>query len=308
MDKNIQYNLVYMAKPPYGGWITFTAHLSKKNNFNIYKIGNRTEKRIRPFGYDVNYQNLDIDTLLKKPNLLITAIDKKYYKFLPLFNEASIVIHDPTELKEPVLKEIKRFNVFTIRKTVNILLKEKYNINNTFIHHPFYKFYKDKIPYEKKSKALSISRIDFDKNIDMIIDANDILGEEEINVEIYGSIMNIYEFHKMRPTNFRKYYKGRFPKEFNALINLLEPCKFLIDMSAIQNDGGGSQYTFLEAIHMDCALILNKKWIENVDTVFKDKVNCFIVESAQDIVDILKSNPDTSEITKNAKKILEPHI
>ena len=31
-------NLLYLAKPVYGGWVTFTAHLSHKYNSPIYKI------------------------------------------------------------------------------------------------------------------------------------------------------------------------------------------------------------------------------------------------------------------------------
>ena len=45
---------------------------------------------------------------------------------------------------------------------------------------------------------------------------------------------------------------------------------FVVDMSIIKGDGGGTQYTFLEAIYHDCALILHKEWVEAGDT-FKDK-------------------------------------
>ena len=31
-------NLIYMAKPRFGGWVTFTAHLSQKYNYKLYKI------------------------------------------------------------------------------------------------------------------------------------------------------------------------------------------------------------------------------------------------------------------------------
>ena len=37
-------NLIYMAKPIYGGWVTFTAHLSIKNKFPVYKIANVQKK------------------------------------------------------------------------------------------------------------------------------------------------------------------------------------------------------------------------------------------------------------------------
>ena len=44
-------NLIYMAKPIYGGWVTFTSHLCLKYNCELYKIGKRTEKNKR------NYDN-----------------------------------------------------------------------------------------------------------------------------------------------------------------------------------------------------------------------------------------------------------
>ena len=79
-------------------------------------------------------------------------------------------------------------------------------------------------------------------------------------------------------------------------------------MSAINKDGGGSQYTFLEAIHMDCALVLNKKWVEGVKTPFKHEENCYVVEDEHELAKLLKRNPDTSQVVKNAKKMLVPHI
>ena len=43
-------NLIYMAKPIYGGWVTFTAHLSIKNKFPVYKIGKGSDKSNRKYG------------------------------------------------------------------------------------------------------------------------------------------------------------------------------------------------------------------------------------------------------------------
>ena len=55
--------LLYLAKPTYGGWVSFTAHLSLKYNLPLYKIGKTTEKKLRPFGYGVEYRNINIETL-----------------------------------------------------------------------------------------------------------------------------------------------------------------------------------------------------------------------------------------------------
>ena len=38
-------SLVYLAKPIYGGWVTFTVHLAKKYNYRLYKVSKRTEKK-----------------------------------------------------------------------------------------------------------------------------------------------------------------------------------------------------------------------------------------------------------------------
>jgi len=302
--KKKKINLVYMAKPPYGGWVSFTAHLSKKYDYELFKIGNKTETKKREFGYGVLYQNLSIDDLLKKPNLLITAVDKKYYDYLPKIKKAKIVIHDPTELKEPVLECLKRFEVITIRETVSKLLKDKHKIKNKFLLHPFYEFPK-KIDKNKKN-AVSISRIDFDKHTDIILKANKKLNNP---VNIYGAVNDLYVFHgKLKELGFKKYYKGKFDKSFQAIHDLLSKYKFVVDMSAIKNDGGGSQYTFLEAIYMDCVLVLNSKWTSGVKTIFKDKKNCFVVSNEDELIKLMKENPNTKNILKESRKMLAPHI
>ena len=301
---NRNRNLVYMAKPPYGGWVSFTAHLALKCDYPLFKVGNKTEGKTRPYGYGVEYQNVAISDLVKKPNLLITAIDKNYYQYLPEIKSATIVIHDPTELKEPVLEALKRFKVITIRETVQKLLREKHGIESTFLYHPLYKFPRGD---QKKTsgKAISLSRVDFDKHTEMIVEANKGL---KMPVEIYGAMNDLYVYHKLRDTQFRRYYKGKFPKTFDALTELLATSKFVVDMSAINRDGGGSQYTFLEAIYMDCALILSSKWVAGVKTPFRHGVNCFVVSSAEELRELLRRNPDTKKIVKNAKRMLAPHL
>ena len=129
-------NLVYMAKPIYGGWVTFTAHLSLKNNSKLYKIGKRTEPNERDYGYGVKYRNLRIDDIISKEKLLITAVDKHYWRYLELFPKGTkIVIHDPTELKgkENKLKELlDNFEVITIRKSVQDYLKNTFKKRKCF--------------------------------------------------------------------------------------------------------------------------------------------------------------------------------
>ena len=155
-------DLVYLAKPIYGGWVTFTAHLSLKYGCNVYKITKRGESKKRDYGYNVSYQNLRIDQLLEKGNIMITACDKHYWKYLHLFpKNTPLVIHDPTELKgkeNPLPKLLHHFKIITIRDSVYTFLKNTYNIESELKLHPFYE-------YEKKNNlchsfnSLSISII-----------------------------------------------------------------------------------------------------------------------------------------------------
>ena len=158
-------NLLYLAKPKFGGWVSFTAHLSLKEDFKLYRITNTNEKKTRPFGYGVNYQNIKIGSLPK--NLLITAIDKNFYKYLPEIPDGThLVIHDPTELKKELLPHLIRFNIITIRDTVQKLLLDKHNINSVFMPHPFYPYLLSE-PTKDKEGVVSVSRIKSYLNINI---------------------------------------------------------------------------------------------------------------------------------------------
>ena len=84
-------------------------------------------------------------------------------------------------------------------------------------------------------------------------------------------------------------------------------------MICLQNDGGGTQYTFLDAIYHNCAIILNRQWIENVDAKyrdFKEGENCYAVSNAEELRELLNSaeNIDITRIVQNARKLLERYV
>ena len=307
-----------MAKPPYGGWVSFTVHLAKKYNLPLYKIGKRTERlkngelRMRNFGYGVKYTNISIEDASKLDNILITAIDKKYYEYLNSFpNNTGLVIHDPTEVKGkstgPVINNLDRFKIFTIRKTVEKYLKSKFNVNSLFLHHPFYEY--PKSLNSKKTNNIATSRIDFDKHTDQILLANQNLDVDK-KVTIYGAKNDLYVYHhltKKLGLDINENYGGTFPKSFEYLDSILNNAKYVVDLSAIKNDGGGSQYTFLEAIYQGAVLVLNNKWIDGTNSIFKDKENCLVVSNSEELVKVLNKKTNTKKLAKNALKLLKPH-
>jgi glycosyltransferase involved in cell wall biosynthesis len=297
-------NLLYLAKPRFGGWVSFTAHLALQMNWDLYKVTNTDEKKSRPFGYGVNYKNIKIGSLPSK--ILITAIDKNFYKYLDdIPDKTYIVIHDPTELKKELLPHLVRFRIITIRKTVKTLLKNKYDLKSLFLPHPFYPYPKtDKI----KNGICSVSRIDYDKHTDILIEANKQL---ENPIDIYGAKNDLYVYRKLGDT-LDPYYKGCFKKDFVELDKILSSYKFMIDMSAIKGDGAGSQYTFLEAIYHGNILILSKSWTgAGADTEFIHEHNCLIVSTPEDIKSVIEDeqlDKKVEFIISNAEKILDKHL
>ena len=315
-------NLLYLAKPIYGGWVTFTAHLSKKYDWPIYKITKKTEKNKRDYGYDCQYHNLCLADVLALDNILITAVDKHYWSFLHLFPEdTEIVIHDPTECKSsksgnPLIDGLSpvlpNFRVITIRESVQNYLSETFQIDSKYLRHPFYNYSKS----TKKGlgyNAVCISRIDFDKNTDIILKANALIKDKNDRIYLFGAENRIYVHHKLNKLNIGEYWKGKFPKNLEPTYedkSILKDAKYMVDMSIIKGDGGGTQYTFLEAIYQDCVLVLHEEWV-NKGSLFVSGVNCIVVSNEEELAKVMNNGiPEElyDTILKNSKKIIEDHL
>ena len=84
----------------------------------------------------------------------------------------------------------------------------------------------------------------------------------------------------------------------------------MIDMSVIKGDGGGTQYTFLEAIYHDTVLILHLDWIDK-GTTFKSGINCIGVSTGEELAEFIEKGLPKKEYEKilmNSKNILEKHV
>ena len=148
--------------------------------------------------------------------------------------------------------------------------------------------------------------IDYDKHTDIILKANRLLPETE-QILIHGFVNKRYAYLKLGSLPFAQSYRGVFPKTFGALNAILKDAKYCVDMSVIQHDGGGTQYTFLEAIYQGVVLVINKRWVEGYDTPFIHNRNCIVVEDSEDLARIIRLGL-SEDIVRCAKRILEPHI
>lgn len=296
--------LLYLAKPAYGGWVTFTAHLARCLGIPlVFKASDGTRMNVGDFGYGVRYQNIPMEATR---DVLITAIDKNHYQYAERLKAQSysIVVHDPTEINDRSIAIIRKAKaVFVIRRTMHDYLAQKHNIQSTFIPHPFFEYPTVESSIQRRG-AVSVSRVDYDKHTEIILEANTFLEEP---VRVYGSVNRMYVHFKLDAKAFSKCYHGTFPKSFASVHNILSGSKFCVDMSAIKNDGGGTQYSFLEAIYAGAALVLNKKWVDGKSTLFQDGKNCFLVGSASELVHVLR-NKDPQTVALEATKLLVPHL
>ncbi|MFL6492051.1 MAG: hypothetical protein ACJ70O_03005 [Nitrososphaera sp.] len=190
----------------YGGCLTFTAHLLHTlNRKQVFRIAKRFEKRKRNFGYGIRYQNVPLECLDSVQNIFITDM-YQHFECLEKLRRTSkgkglggitIVIHDSGEIfkfNEPYLK---CWNIITIRKSMQQYLRDRYSIESKFIYHPFYPYHtqqqgdSDDAEEEDKTQAVAISRIDFNKNIEIILDAR----EREIIQSKYvaGQMADMYQ-------------------------------------------------------------------------------------------------------------------
>lgn len=303
--------LVYLAEPKYGGWVTFTAHLAlaladQGIKAPILKAGK--PGKAREFSHGLNFQSTDPSVLqYQAKDCLITALDKHN---LPLAEQmlmggAALVLHDPNEFHPTIFKILvaRGNSVITIRKTVQRAL-EKHGIKSTVIPHPFKKLFHDQV--ERSSHACSYSRVDFDKHTEIIIEANKSLGFREA-VKIYGAMNRMYEYVKLRgiDPDWQRNYYGTFPLDETAAERIAAKNKFTIDLSVIKNDGGGTQYTFLEAWAQGSHLIVSRKWLLP-DDIMQDGVNCTAVADAGELRAALSKGP-SAEIIERAGTYLAAH-
>ena len=120
-------------------------------------------------------------------------------------------------------------------------------------------------------------------------------------------------FNKLNKLNIGEFWKGKFPKNLEPTYedkSILKDAKYMVDMSIIKGDGGGTQYTFLEAIYQDCVLVLHEEWT-NKGSLFVSGVNCIVVSNEEELAKVMNVGiPEElyDIILQNSKKIIEDHL
>lgn len=296
--------LAYLAKAKYGGWPTFTRHLHaalKAAGMSpvIRVAGARTAPMPHDFGHGLMTRRVSMDDLLRcKDPVIIAAADKDHAEHAQrlVAGGAAIVVHDPAEKH---LSEIPPERTIVIRRSMKARLPKA-----SFIPHPYERRRPDRNPLHA---ALAHSRIDFDKYTHLLLEARD-LGAD---ITIMGAPNPMYVHFKIHP-RWPSFESEPFPREAHAGADLCATARCIVDMSAIKNDGGGTQYSFMEAWDAGSPLVINRKWVQGYpDDEMQDGVNCLAAADGSEIkacLDRLAEDPQLRDTLRaNGERALESH-
>jgi len=273
--------IAYLAKAKYGGWPTFLRHLHVAMTEvgmgpAIRVVGARTAGLPHEFGHGLRARRMTLPDLCRATGpVLIAAADKDHADAARQLVErgAYIVVHDPAEKH---LAGFPQDRMIVIRESML-----RHAPKATFIRHPYRR---DKPGRRSMYEAVAHSRIDFDKYTHLILAAND-LGA---NIRIFGAANTRYIFLKIA-SRWPDFKPERFPMEAGAGAALCASAEVVVDMSAIANDGGGTQYSFLEAWDAGTPLVINAKWTAGYpDGDMQHGKNCLVAADETQIAAAVK--------------------
>jgi hypothetical protein len=331
--------LFFMYRTFGGGTTSFTVHLYRAFQMAgfkpfIYRVKERGEERRRPFTkYEgVSYRNVTADEAVKivkrRPSLMTAPCNSKYLPFAPDIIQRlmrlgmQIVIHDPNEFEVYDHLDGKKWKFphqpFCIRPAMQEFFPKAH-----FIPHPYVREFQIdhfKPHSERERLALSLARVTFVKRTHIIMEANRYIrreGSSEDTVLLRGAENRLYTRHVLSK-KFPEYRQGNcgYPMTWGASAREAERAVFALDFTLFPHDGGGSQYSFMEAWDAGTVNIIHKDWLRkrgemDAHPTDRAKGNCIAVKNAREAADWLllyrqskRWRADAIDIALNGKKQL----
>lgn len=318
--------LFYLRRDFGGGATSFTVHLYEGMRRagldpKIYRLSSRGEARERPFAkYEgVRYRNInrvEAETIVTSvPSVMVAPV---HSKDIPFWTNAiadlakagmRIVTHDPNEFKVyDHLGSIGKIEpLICIRPTMR-----KFFPTAVFIPHPYVREFPSNSAPDHKYRdllAVSVARTTFVKRTAMIVEANSLLRKED-RVVLRGAVNRMYEHHVLLKKWPRHYKPGQggFPLTWGASARECARAKFAVDLTYFPDDGGGSQYSFMEAWDAGTVNVIHKDWLR-YEGEMRSNLNCVAVDGVEGLVSALRygRQNDVSSIVDAGYKALKKH-
>jgi hypothetical protein len=298
--------LIYARKQACGGSTSFTVHLYRAMlragiDVKIYRpsLKERAPALIGKYdnvtGHYVTLERAryickhipslltgpDIEKNLPTPDCLISLMKAGM----------RIVVHDPNEFKNfpHVNNKTLVHRPICIRPTMHRFFPEA-----VFIPHPYCREFKgwqgEDLP--DREPACSIARMTFIKRVELLLEANRKLDKGE-RIRFHGSENRLYTYFKLCK-KFPEFKQGGYdlPLEWGVSARAARKYKFAIDMTYLPKDGGGSQYTFMEAWDAGTVNVIHGDWLryrEKYQAEMKPTINCLVAYDSDDIAGLVKN-------------------
>jgi hypothetical protein len=316
--------LFYLSDAKYGGWPTFTCHLALALKSigvasTIVRIGKRSYAKPRSFGRGMNFYYASLKDAVswatQAPSIVTVAAPKMAVEANALVEAGCrMVVHDPTELKgrhhDDTIKS-SRHPIIIASLPLEPLIANRGG-ESVFLPHPYTSIgvgIDANVPAERPNHATCTSRVDFDKNTDLVIAANALLPPDK-RIAIYGGLNRLYAFHKLNTLypNWKQDYRGEFDADNLWSGSLIaREGYYAVDMSTIAGDGGRTQYTFLEAWDAGATTVLNRQWLTGDAVVDEVQEASLFVRDAEELTATLQGETLSPSLATEAKRILRRH-
>jgi hypothetical protein len=312
--------LFFFYKSFGGGTTSFTVHLfeaMRRAGFQpaIFRVGAKGSDIERPFSKykGVTYRKVSTEDALRivrnNPSLMTAPCNSKYLDFDPgiigkLINAGMrCVVHDPNEFEIYDHLNSKVVAPIMIRPTM-----KRYFKDGVFIPHPYVKHFEELPPAKRKHLAVSVARVTFVKRTEIILAANKLLPKRD-QVVLCGGENRLFTKHKVMKL-FPEYKQGNtgFPMGWGTAAEECAKGKFAVDMTYFPNDGGGSQYSFMEAWDAGAVNIIPHDWLRYPGEM-KNGINCIAVGGARELAKALKEGrtKDVAHLVEAGRRMLETH-
>lgn len=337
-------SLFYMSNVGMGGFVKYTSELYKAfevmgHDVALYKIRSKWDKKLKDFNEGVQSRNISIEdakTIIAKSDAAIVTATwwNGWHDSIAelILCGAEVVIHDRTEYEitvhnrefDSLVDFLRDYGIrpIVIRK-VNVDNLAKKGLESVYIPHPYNQIMDEEFRKSKDLRpvhAVSVCRMDFDKRTHIMIAANQRLPYEK-RIQFWGSHVRLYMFthvmYRYKGWTDGKHFCGpgypleqhNFSKEDGFAVKVNSTAEFSVDMSRIVGEGGGTQYSFLQAMDAGAVVVLSTDWLISDHDEMGHQYNCVAVAGVNELTEFLRDMKRSSftRVIGGAESVLNRH-
>lgn len=306
--------------PPWlgGGSTTFTAHLHSALQFagrkpSIYRVVDSEHSETKPFGDypGISYQTITLGRALKiaqsQPTIMSAVAAPPHVRdgVLDALLGAGTraVIHDDGEAARYDWSRARR--PICIRKATALLVP-----GAVYLPHPFVRSPTSNVRRRATRGAVSVARVARSKRTEIILSANRLLPKTA-RVSLLGMEDKPYAdaLAAGYPDVFAPSAQSgpKFPFSFAAPVSQCRGAEFHVDMSWFARDGGGTQYSQLEAMDAGAINVMHEDWFRFGGDV-RAGVHAVAIRNERHLATVLLGGlVNKSEIASQCEILLRSH-